>query len=509
MTTLSKNIIYNFLGQVALLLLGFVAVRYMFNRLGGDAVGIIYFVAMMKMVFSAVLEMGICATTVREVSGHYHLDTGYIHRMIRTFSLFYWTIYLLLAVIVYFFSPLIVRYWINIVSMDKDTAVFVLRFLGIAALTVFPRSFFASLFKGLQKMEINNTIDVIVTAFQQIGAITILLIGGGIYSFVVWYSACYVLQLVAYILISMRIFSYKSLIPWYSHDVVVRNKAFAVHMIAISFLATINVQADKLIVSKILPISLLGYYGFAYSAISRTGVIGGAISQAAYPMFSKLFREGNKKALSEQYHKLQDMLCYGMVPVLAFVMFFFMPAFSYMFDIIVARKLLLPAFFLCVGFYMNNTLKTSYVYSLAVGKPRIGFKQNLYTILIVLPLSVGLIKSFGLKGAGFSWVFYQIFAYLYSVPRVCRECLDIPVFEWYAHIAKIFVLIAGTYGVAWYVISVNEFNSFFLIFGAYAVASTFFILISFFMVGKGLKGLLEKYFNNFVKLLVGRYSLVR
>lgn len=506
MTRLSKNILYNFFGQLLLLLLGFVAVRYIFRRLGADAVGIIYFVAMMNAVFSAVLEMGICATTVREVSGHYRSEPSYIHWLIRTFSLFYWSIYFLLAIVVYFLAPLIVRDWINIISMDQDTAVFVLRFLGIAALSVFPKSFFVSLFKGLQRMEINNAVDVVLSAFQQLGAIAILLFGGGIYLFVVWYSACYILQLIVYILISMRFFSYKSLIPGYSHDVVCRNVTFATRMMAISFLATINTQADKLIVSKILPISLLGYYGFTYSSISRTGVIGGAVSQAAYPMFSKLFKKGDKEGLITQYSKLQDMLCYGMVPIFAAVMFAFLPVFSYVFNPMVARNLLLPVFFLCVGFYMNNTLKVPYVYSLAVGKPGIGVRQNLYAIFMVLPVSVLLIKIFGLKGAGFSWVFYQIFSYLYAVPRVCRECLNIPVVTWYFHIIKIFALIAVTYAVAWYFVSMKGNNSIVAVSSAYVIASAIFFISSYFMMGQGLRDLVVRYFVHF-KGLVRRCAI--
>ena len=43
MSRLSKNIVYNALGQVLLLVLSFVAVKYVFRRLGADALGIIYF----------------------------------------------------------------------------------------------------------------------------------------------------------------------------------------------------------------------------------------------------------------------------------------------------------------------------------------------------------------------------------------------------------------------------------------------------------------------------------
>ncbi len=70
MSRLAKNIIYNLCGQALLLLLGFVAVKYVFRQLGEDAFGVIYFTLTVNAVLCAMLEMGICSTTVREVSAH-------------------------------------------------------------------------------------------------------------------------------------------------------------------------------------------------------------------------------------------------------------------------------------------------------------------------------------------------------------------------------------------------------------------------------------------------------
>jgi hypothetical protein len=147
------------------------------------------------------------------------------------------------------------------------------------------------------------------------------------------------------------------------------------------------------------------------------------------------------------------------------------------------------------------------VYSLAVGKPDIGVKQNLYTIFIVLPVSVVLIKMFGLKGAGFSWVFYQVFSYLYSVPRVCRECLHIPVTVWYIHIAKVFMLIAVTYGIVWYFAGIKGDSSIMAVFSAYVLASVVFLVGSYFMVGQGLRDLVVRHFGK-LKGLAAKFAVI-
>ena len=160
MSRVTKNIIYNLIGQGLLLVLGFVAIKYIFRQLGEDALGIIYFTVMTNTVLCAVLEMGICSTTVREVSGYFRSEPEYIHDLIRTASLFYWGAYVLVGLAIYFLAPLLVEKWINLKTMDAATAISVLRILGIASLVALPKSFYVSLFRGLQRMEFNNFIDV-------------------------------------------------------------------------------------------------------------------------------------------------------------------------------------------------------------------------------------------------------------------------------------------------------------------------------------------------------------
>ena len=76
MSRLSKNILYNFLGQGLVLVLGFVFVRYVLTRLGEDALGVLYFTIIVTALLYAALELGIGSTIVREVSSHLDDEPG-------------------------------------------------------------------------------------------------------------------------------------------------------------------------------------------------------------------------------------------------------------------------------------------------------------------------------------------------------------------------------------------------------------------------------------------------
>ncbi|MFA5065950.1 MAG: oligosaccharide flippase family protein [Dehalococcoidia bacterium] len=493
MSKLSKNILYNLFGQGLILVLGFVAVKYVFKLLGADALGIIYFTATMNSVLTGILDKGIYATTVREVSAHFNDEPEYIRDLIRTGSLLMWTVYIFLGAIVYFSAPILVEYWINLDTMDPATAVCVMRILGIASLLSFPRAFYSSLICGLQRMKITNFIDVGTIGLQQFGTILILILGGNIFYVVYWFSACYGISTMAYIAISSHFFSIRSLIPKYSSGIIRRNWSFGSKMMSVSIIALIHNQAEKLMVSKMLPINVFGYYGFAYDAISKAGVITGAIAQAAFPSLSALSKKGNRISLISQYSKLQELICFVTVPIFAVIPFAALPFFTYVFNAEIARTLLLPVTFLSLGFYMNGTLNLPYKFSLAVGKPEIAVRTNIYALFIILPVTAFLIYQFGLAGAGISWVLFNLFMYVYTVPRICNECMSIPVRKWYLQVFKFYALAGLTFGLAWFVLQFLDTFSVFPITIAYIGATIIFLICSYFVISTELRKTLLTY----------------
>lgn len=223
----------------------------------------------------------------------------------------------------------------------------------------------------------------------------------------------------------------------------------------------------------------------------------GAVSQAAFPHFSSLFKAGEPGTLMAQYHKLQDLICFATVPLFALIPFAARPVFSYLFNADSARMLLLPLTFLCVGFYMNGALTIPYVFSLAAGRPDIAARMNLYALFVVLPATGVLIYFFGLNGAGFSWVFYHLFAYAYQVPRTCSECLGISTWKWYRQILKIFFATGLTYGTAWVALDLGRANSGFFLALAYAAATAVFLAAAYLMIGDELRGSFQGLVRNF------------
>ena len=492
MSRLSKNILYNLVGQGLLVILGFVAVKFIFKQLGQDALGIIYFTFTLNGLLTAILALGINETTVREVAAFHEEDPTYVKHLLQTASFFYWGLYILAAVALYASAPWLVTKWINLDTLSPLTATLILRVLGMASLLTLPRSFCTSILRGIQRMEFTNLIDVGASAFQQFGAIIVLLWGGGVIQVTLWMASCYLLGLVIYLGVCAHFFGGKAFIPRISTSVIERNAGYTFRLAGITVFSMIHTQSDKAIVSKLLSLGVFGYYSLAYSAVSRGMPVTASVSQAVFPSFSALYNQGDRDGLMRQYKKLQDLLCYAIVPMFAAIPFVARPLFTFALNVQAARMLLWPVTFLSIGFCMNGTMSIPYVFSLAVGKPEIAARSNCYALFAVLPVTLLLVYRFGIAGAGLSWIFYHLFAYAYWVPRTCSECLGIPVWKWYLHVLKVFVLAGLTYGGAWaIVILVGSFSILSLALG-YIFASIAFVAAAYRLIGDELRDTLRR-----------------
>jgi len=488
MSRLSKNILYNLFGQIGLLVLSFAAVKFIYNDLGEDALGIIYFTITLSYLLSLMLEMGICTTSTREVAAFHESEPKYIYEVIRTGSAFYWGSFFLISFLIYFTAPIIVEKWIILKSLDKATATSILRILGISSFVALPSAFYTSLIKGLQRMEFNNLIDVTIVTLRQSGTILILYLAGNIYHVVYWMAFCFALSIIIYVVILCRFFRVKSFVPRIYLSVIKRTIGFAKDMTLLSIFWGIYKQADKIIISKFMQIGLVGYYNLAQRVVSLGTLLSQAIRGASFPAFSALYRENKHAQIVTQYNKLQDIILFGNIPLLTFIPFAALPVFSIILNEEIAEMLMLPIVLLCIGAYMDSTLRIPVTISLAVDKPEIAKKANLYSLIIMLPLSILLIYNYGLVGAGLAIITRMIFFFIYAVPKIYKECLQLPIITWYQSFFKVIGVAMFSYGLCWTALAFMNNYSIPALLIAYISGTIIFAINSYLVIGPELKG---------------------
>ena len=437
MSKLKKNIIANLIGQIITVLVGFIAYKYIYNDLGGDALGIIVFSMMISGLLISVIDMGISKTTTKEIAKYYIDDREYVIGLTRLFATLYWGAYLLAAFLFYVYCENIVENWINVEALEKDIAYDLLLVVGITSLLSLPKGYYTSICVGLQRMEVNNAIDVTVTVIQQVGIILLLQFNRNVVEIGYWIGSTNILRIFLYITTVSRIYNLNGIMFGVSLSSLLRVKEYASKMAFLSLLLLVHKQLDKLLISKFLVVSMVGFYGIAYNAVSKLALVTGAIAQALFPSFAELDRDEDKTALLDQFWLVQEGLVIIMLPIFAAIPFFSVSVFSFIFDRQTALLLELPLFFLAIAFYLNASLRTMSVYLTAVGRPKYIILSNVLSLVFVTPVTVYLILNHQLLGAALSWVFYYVFGIIFITPRAYKEEINDSAYrKWLAILAK-------------------------------------------------------------------------
>jgi O-antigen/teichoic acid export membrane protein len=188
-----------------------------------------------------------------------------------------------------------------------------------------------------------------------------------------------------------------------------------------------------------------------------------------------------------QYNKLQDMICYISIPILGLIIFYNQLFFSYLFDINVAKMLLMPIFFLCAASFLQVAFYAPYHFMLATGEAGILVRVSSYNLLVSLPTAVISIYFWGLTGAGLAFCFSRLFNLLYLIPKLSRKCLKLSPIVWYLHIIKIFSLFITSYAVIWLILNLSDIQSIYGVTVGYLVASILFMGGAWFLIGNEFK----------------------
>lgn len=490
------------LGQGLTLVIGFISSKYIYSELGEDALGIIYFSLLLSTILLSAIDLGVSKTTIREIASFKETQPGYAARFIQTFSFYYWIAFLLVLIGFYFTTTTLLKSWIQINTISTEDAGNILLIIGSSSLLIIPKSYLTSICVGMQRMAINNTIDVSASIVHQSGILLLLLNGFGLYKVAIWIALSNCLRLLAYIYFVSRIVPPKSLLPIFSLDVFHKTKSYTSRMAVLSLLLIANKQLDKIIISKLLPIGIFGVYSFAFSALGRTSFISTSMSRAISPTFSELDSIKNDGELKKKFFLFQEMLIVGMLPIYVFVLYFMMHLFGFIFDAEKAKILQLPMFFLVVSFYVSSSLMALSVYLKAVGKPRYIIISNALALCIVTPVMVYLVYNYGIDGASSSRALYFVFIASVMLPNIYKKEFGISMTHWLSLVSKSIILCITIYLPVWIFVYYFHNNNFALLTIGYIFSSIIYSTISFRLSTDGLKKSLSAFITPISRRIV-------
>jgi O-antigen/teichoic acid export membrane protein len=189
---------------------------------------------------------------------------------------------------------------------------------------------------------------------------------------------------------------------------------YAAGMFAMSIIAGVNTQLDRLVVSSLRPIEEFAWYALAATLAQIPAIVTTPIANALLPRFTELVESGDRRQLRDLY-EFNSFLIAAVASAGACTLFFFANdvATVWMSHRAVPGSFVPVVQILSIGGLFLALQLAPFQLSLANGHNRTNVRLGIWVLLATVPLQIALTSRFGLLGAGVPWLLLNLFAFIY------------------------------------------------------------------------------------------------
>lgn len=393
--------------------------------LGVESYGLVGFYSTLLGVL-AFADMGFSATINREMArlSVQKDPANEMRDLLRTYELTYLCISLALAILIYVAAPLIATRWLRFEELHPTEVTAAIRVMGIAIAFQLPSSLYIGGLMGLQRQVRANSLQIFWGVYRGCGTVVVLwLVSPTIFYFAWW-------QLIAngvYCFLARRslwralTYSAINLPAQFRWQVYSKTGRYASGMAGMAIVSILLTQIDKLAVSKMLPLEMLGYYSLAGSLAIIPLILASPIASAVFPRLVELVALGEREQLSKLYHRTCEMVAIAIIPA-SLIITLFTNDFIRLWtgSAAVADQTWLVASLLLSGYLLQAITLVPYYLALAHGSIKLNLQIGITSVFLITPLLIYLIMKYGVVGAGLSWVIMNICTfppYMYFLHR--------------------------------------------------------------------------------------------
>lgn len=414
--------------------MGIAFVPLYIRYLGMEAYGLIGIFALLQS-WLALLDLGLTPTVGREmarISVGSHTAQS-IRDLLRSIEWIYIGIAALVAVTLFLSAHWLATEWVRVDNLPRSTVADALAITGYVIALRWIAGLYRSALIGLQRQIWLNICTAIFSTTRGAGVIGVLaFVSPTIKAFFVYQGLLATLEALV-LATSVSRFLPKAPHPsrfrWQSLRGIWR---FAVGMTGITLLSILLVQVDKLVLSKILPLTEFGYYALASTVAGALGLVVGPVNNAVYPRLTEMVAGSELDLLAAAYHRFSQMLTLMLVPT-AIVLSFFSQYVLLLWtrDPVLTKSVFPLVSILSIGTMLNGLMHTPYSLQLAYGWTRFMIVVNAVSVLIVIPGIYFGVRAYGAIAAAVIWVLLNAGYIFLAVPLMHRRLLPREMSKWY------------------------------------------------------------------------------
>lgn len=422
---LRHNIVANAAGRFSSIALAILMTPVYLALLGIEAYGLIVFYITLQS-SSAVLELGLGRACNRELA--YQSQQGDAGRQamrdtLRSLEGIYWLIALMLGVALTTASSWIAREWLKSSAYSGPYLAEVLVLAGWAIALRWPAGVYAGAMLGLQRHAAQSTAQVLMAALSWLGGAAVLwLYGPDLRAFFLWQAFASLCAVVSFRLLAWRVMPSTGRPGRFS---IARLKGLAPFVAGVggnAFLGAILTQADKLILSAVLPLDQFGYYALASMIATAVMAMAEPVSTAVFPRFSQMLGSGQE--VTNLYRLACQAVSVLVMPVSLVILFFpreVIHAYTGKADVAESAATALSV--LVLARMLHAGMLIPYALQMAHGSVRQTVCLNVLLALWLVPGVYFLGAAYGPTGAAAAWLVLGAAYVLIGVPLMHRSLL--------------------------------------------------------------------------------------
>ena len=431
MSRVGANIAANIAGQAWAVVLSLACTPFYIAFLGVEAYGLIAFFLVVQ-TFLQLLDFGLAATINREVARAGGESRPQLANLLASAQALYWLVGLAVAGVLFLTLPAATGWWVNPHRLAAADLAAAAQAFSLVVLVQWPISFYASAINGSQMQVALNAIQIPFATLSSVGGVLLLWLGPrSVAALLLWQG------LVAAALLTVLHGHFHAKL---GHLLSAGRRSltafhgiwrFSLGMSGISFTGVALTHLDKIILSKLLSLEVLGYYSLATTAARALYVLITPVFSAYYPRLSMLAKRGDPGAVQRAYHVASQVMAVLIVPLATVIGMFPVELLAlWLRDLAIAHTVAPLASLLVLGTCLNGLMNVPFALQLAYGNTRIGLSINALLVALLVPSLLFAASRYGAIGAAAMWAVCNALYLLVGIPLTHHALLDGGVREW-------------------------------------------------------------------------------
>ena len=433
--SIRRDLVANFTGQGWAALMGIAFVPVYIRYLGVEAYGLLGFFVVLQ-VWSAQVDAVVAPIVGREMARLRvgATDAWSARNLLRGAEFIVGASALMVAGVAWAGSGWLAAHWLRIETLPLPTVTMAIAIMGFIVSLRSIEGLYRGAALGYGRQVTANVVLAVMATIRGVGAVCVLAwVAPTIIAFFIWQAS---VSAVGGIVL-LRV-AYAKLPPsasaGFSLAALAQHRRFAAGMIAITVLAFLLTQVDKLLLSRLLGLAEYGVYFLSTIVAGAIFVIVQPVTQTFLPRFSSLVAQNESAALARSYHLGAQLVTVLVAPaalLLALNPTALLTLWTH--DPSLAEKAgqIVPA--LCLGSMLNSFMWIPYQMQLAHGHTRTATYVNIVAVALVVPAIWYVAPHYGAAGAAWVWCALNAGYVVVGINVMYSHMLRAERARWYLH----------------------------------------------------------------------------